>query len=361
MAKVRDALVDFSGASVSNGDIQKYLIDALAAAALPGEFGVDPDVVDPLDDTTVDPTKWSIVGSSVSEGPYLNRNCLLLDGPPATLGYDTDGVIYKPAIPGTIGGLWHAKLIMTDAIEWLVGLQEYAFTVDNVVTPTTWTLKHLIAQVPDNSTMLRFRPGRVQVVRGGTAGVFVDVPNSAWLASHPTDTTKQYPIHIAYVFTLTGFQIWVHQPGVWDEARLVHTETRSTGQQPADGYSFCVNKYSTDSRLGMFHPSTGFRNDCVVSGAVIHAANVADEIQLNTLVINSQTGGVIGQNGTIQVRFPSHGPNAYSQEQVRELNTVTSGAQQYPVDFLMSGDIALRHPTRINIMDQGLAEEEVTT
>lgn len=354
VSKVRDALVDFSVASVSNGDIQKYLVDALAVAQLPGEFGVDPAVVDPLDNASIDPAKWSPVGASVSEGPYLNRNCLLMDGPPATLGYDTDGVIYKPAIMGAIGGLWHAKLIMVDAIEWLVGFQEYAFTVNNVITPTTWTLKHLIAQVPDNATMLRFRPGRIQVVRGGTAGVYVDVPNSAWLASHPTDTTKQFPIHIAFVFTITGFQIWVHQPGVWAEARIVHTETRSTGQQPTNGYSFCVNKYSTDSRLGMFHPSTGFRNDCVVSGAVIHAANVEDEIQVNTLEINSQTGGVIGQNGTILVRFPSYSPSAFTQEQVRELNTVMSGAQQYPVDFLLSGDIVVRHPTRINILDQGL-------
>jgi len=357
MARVRDALVNFTGATVANGEVQKYLVDALGTATLPGEFGVKPAVVDPLDDTSLDTTKWAAIGSAVSEGSYLSRDCILLDGPPATLGYDTDGVIYKPAIMGTVGALWHSKFIMTDNIEWVAGLQEYAFTVNNVVTPTTWTLKYLVTQVPDNSTYLRFRPGRIQVVRGGTNGQFIDIPNSSWLASHPTDTTRQYPIHIAFVFTLNGYQIWVHQPGVWEEARLVHTETRSTGTQPADGYSFCVDKYSTDSRLGFFDPSTGFRNDCVVSGAVIDTALVQNAVQLNTLLMDYVTGGVIGQSGTVQVRFPTYSPRAYLPSEVAEITDVLSGANQYPVEFLLSGDIAIKHPTRINILDYGLEEQ----
>jgi len=354
MPRVRDALVNFAGASVTNGSIQKYLIDALNVAQLPGEFGVKPAVVDPLNDTVVDPTKWAIKGVSVTEGAYLGRNCLLLDGPPTTLGYDTDGVVYMPAIVGTVGEIWHCKLIMTDAIDWLVGLQEYAFTVNNLITPTNWFLKYLTAQVPDNSTYIRFSPGRIQIVRGGSAGPVVNVANSAWLASHPTDTTKQYPIHVAFIFTLTGFQIWVHQPGVWAEARLIHTEVRSTGTKPPNGYSFCVNKYSTDSRLGVFDPSTGFRNDCVVSGAVIDTALIQDEVQLNTLLMDYETGGVIGQNGSIAVRFPTLSPRSYSPAQIPELIDVLSGAHQHPVEFLLSGDIVLRHPTRINIVDYGL-------
>jgi hypothetical protein len=356
MARVRDALVNFSGSSVTNGEIQDYLVDALGVATLPGEFGVKPAVVDPLDDSTVDTNKWAIIGSAVSEGAYLNRDCILLDGPPAVLGYDTDGVIYKPAIMGSIGGLWHSKFIMVDNIEWVAGLQEYAFTVNNLVTPTIWSLKYLATQVTDNSTYLRFRPGRIQVVRGGLNGQYIDIPNSAWLASHPTDVSKQYPIHIAFVFTINGYQIWVHQPGVWDAARLVHTETRSAGTQPVDGYSFCVDKYSTDSRMGFFDPSTGFRNDCVVSGAVVSTATLQDEVQLNTLLMDYVTGGVIGQGGNISVRFPTLSPRAYTPAEVPEITSVLSGSNQYPVDFLLSGDIVLRHPTRINILDYGLEE-----
>ena len=352
MPRVRDALVNFTGASVTNGEILSYLIDALGAAVLPRSFGVKPSVVDPLDDVTVDPTKWAILGSAVSEGAYLNRNCILLDGPPSILGYDSDGVIYKPAIMGTVGGLWHSKFIMTDNIEWVAGLQEYDFTG----APGSYLLKYTAAQVPDNSTMIRFRPGRIQIVRGGQAGVYIDVPNSSWLASHPTDATKQYPVNIAFVFTLTGYQIWIHQPGVWEAARLVHTETRSNGQQPSNGYSFCVNKHDTTSRLGFYDPSTGFRNDCVVSGTVIDTATIEDEVQLNTLLVNYETGGVIGQSGTVQVRFPTYSPQSFLPSQIPELVDVLSGSNQYPVEFLLSGDVSVKHPTRINILDYGLEE-----
>jgi hypothetical protein len=358
MARVRDALIDFSGASISNGQILSYLKDALGVAILPGEFAPDPQVVDPLDDTVIDPAKWATVGGFVSEGSYLGRDAIMIAGPLSPLAFDTDGVIYKPAIVPAVGAMWHSKFIMTDAVEWLAGLQEYAFTVDNVVTPTTWTLKYGIAQVAENSTYLRFRPGRIQVVRGGSAGQFIDIPDSSWLASHPTDVSKQYPISIAFVFTLTGYQIWVHQPGVWAAARLVHTETRASLVQPVDGYSFCVNKYSTDSLLGFFDPSTGFRNDAVVTGGVIHCAGLLDQVLLNTLNTNFQTGGVIGQNGFVTVRFPTLGPTAYTLAQVRELSAVLSDAEQHPIEFLLSGDVALRHPTRINILDDGLPEVE---
>ena len=73
MARVRDTLVNFSDAVVTNGEIQKYLIDALRVAVLPGEFGVKPMVVDPLDDATVDVTKWAAIGSAVGEGSYLKQ------------------------------------------------------------------------------------------------------------------------------------------------------------------------------------------------------------------------------------------------------------------------------------------------
>jgi hypothetical protein len=357
MARVRDALVDFSGASITNGQILSYLKDALGVAILPGEFAPDPQVVDPLDDTVVDPAKWAVVGSGVSEGTFLGRDAIIMSGPAVPPAYDTDGVIYKPAIAGAIGAMWHSKFILTEAVEWLAGLQEYAFTVDNVVTPTTWSLKYNTPQVPDNSTMIRFRPGRIQIVRGGASGQFIDVPDSSWLASHPTDVSRQYPLNVAFVFTQTGFQIWVHQPGVWDAARLVHTETRSALTQPTNGYSFCVNKYTTDSFLAFFDPSTGFRNDAVVSGAVMHCATIQDQVQLNTLDVDFETGGVIGQNGFVTVRFPTLGPTAYTLAQVAELAAVLSDADQHPVEFLLSGDVALKHPTRINILDNGLQEE----
>lgn len=357
MARVRDALVDFSGAVVTNGQILSYLKDALGVATLPGEFAPDPQVVDPLDDAAIDPAKWATVGVGVSEGSYLGRNAIIMSGPAVPPAYDTDGVIYKPALAASVGDIWHSKFILTDAVEWLAGLQEYAFTVDSVVAPTTWSLKYTAPQVPDNSTMIRFRPGRIQIVRGGSAGQFVDVPDSAWYASHPSDVSKQYPINIAFVFTQTGYQIWVHQPGVWDAARLVHTETRSTLTQPADGYSFCVNKYTTDSFLAFFDPSTGFRNDAVVSGSVMHCATLEDQIQLNTLNVDYETGGVIGQNGFVTVRFPTLGPTAYTLAQVAELAAVLSDAHQHPVEFLLSGDVALKHPTRINILDSGLEEQ----
>jgi len=162
---------------------------------------------------------------------------------------------------------------------------------------------------------------------------------------------------VAFVFTRTGFQIWVHQPGVWAAARLVHTETRSTLAPPTNGYSFCLNKYTTDSPMGLFDPSTGFRNDCVVSGAVVHTSGLFDQVQLNTLDVNHETGGVIGQNGFVTVRFPTLGPTAYTLAQVAELAAVLSDADQHPVEFLLSGDVSLKHPTRINILDEGLAEE----
>jgi len=356
MSKVRDALVDFSGASISNGQILSYLKDALGVAMLPGEFAPDAQVVDPLTPGPIDTAKWNAVGSFVTQAAYLGRNSIVMSGPLVPPAYDTDGLIYKPALAGSIGSMWHSKFIMTDNIEWLAGLQEYAFTVDSVVTPTTWMLKYLIAQVPDNSTYLRFRPGRIQVVRGGSTGQFIDIPNSAWLASHPTDVSKQYPVNIAFVFTRTGYQIWVHQPGVWVAARLVHTETRSTMAPPANGYSFCVNKFTTDSPLGYFDPSTGFRNDAVVSGAVMHCATLLDQIQLNTLNVNYETGGIIGQNGFVTVRFPTLGPAAYTLAQVAELAAVLSDADQHPVEFLLTGDVSLKHPTRINILDDELSE-----
>jgi hypothetical protein len=355
MARVRDALVDFSGASIVNGQILSYLKDALGVAILPGEFAPDPQVVDPLNDTVVDPTKWVAIGPGVTEGPFLGRNCIIIAGPLVPPAYDTDGVIYRPAILGTVGNMWHAKFIMSDNVEWLAGLQEYDFTG----APGTYLLKYNIAQVPDNSTYLRFRPGRIQVVRGGASGQFIDIPDSAWLASHPTDVSKQYPINIAFVFTQTGYQIWVHQPGVWEAARLVHTENRSTLAQPTNGYSFCVNKYTTDSPMGFFDPSTGFRNDAVVSGAVMHCSSLLDQVQLNTLDVNHETGGVIGQNGFVTVRFPTLGPTAYTLAQVAELAAVLSDADQHPVEFLLSGDVSLKHPTRINILDDGLPEPVV--
>lgn len=353
MSKVRDALVDFSQASVVNGQILSYLEDALGVAILPGSFSPDPVVVDPLDDAVIDATKWAMVAGGASEGPYLGHNSIQMTAP-ASPDYDVSGLIYKPAIPGTVGGLWHAKFIMTDNIEWLAGLQEYAFTVDSVVVPTTWTLKYKVAQVPSNSTYLRFRPGRIQVVRGGQAGAFVDVPDSAWLASHPTDVSRQYPIHIGFVFTRTGYQIWVHQPGVWDAAKLVHTETRSSGVHPVNGYSFCVNKFTSDSTLGFYHPSTGFRTDAQVNGAVIHCATLQDLVQLNTLVADYETGGVIGQNGFVTVRFPTLGPTAYTLDQAQELAAQLGGAHQHPIEFVLAGDVALKHPTRINVLDSGL-------
>ncbi len=356
MARVRDALVDFTGASIVNGQILSYLKDALGVAILPGEFAPDPLVVDPLDDTVINPALWSVTGAGVTEGAYLGHDCLKVAGPLVPPAYDTDGVIYKPALLGAVGDMWHAKFIMTDNIEWLAGLQEFQYTVDSVVAPTTWTLKYGIAQVPDNSTYIRFRPGRVQIVRGGSGGLFTDVPNSAWLASHPTDVSKQYPINIAFVFTATGYQIWVHQPGVWAAARLVHTETRSTLAPATYGYSFCVNKFTTDSTLGFFHPSTGFRNDAAVSGATMHCADILDQVQLNTMDVRHETGGIIGQNGFVTVRFPTLSPTAYTLAQVAELGAVLSDANLHPVEFLLSGDVSLKYPTRVSILDDGLEE-----
>ncbi len=356
MARVRDALVDFTGASIVNGQILSYLKDALGVATLPGEFAPDPLVVDPLDDVNVNPALWNVTGVGVAEGPYLGRNCIKMGGPTDPPVYDSNGIIYKPALPGAIGDMWHAKLIMTDNIEWLAGLQEYQFTVDNISSPTTWTLKYGVVQVPDNSTYIRFRPGRIQIVRGGSAGQFIDVPDSAWLASHPTDVSRQYPINIAFVFTQSGYQIWVHQPGVWAAARLVHTETRSTLAPATNGYSFCVNKFTSDSTLGFYDPSTGFRNDAVVSGATIHCADLLDQVQLNTMDVLFETGGIIGQNGFVTVRFPTLGPTAYTLAQVAELAAVLSDANLHPVEFLLSGDVSLKYPTRVNILDDGLAE-----
>lgn len=349
--KIRSALIDFEDATVVNGQVLAYLKDALGVAVLPGEFAPKPIVVDPLDDFILDPAKWDAKGAGVTEGPFLGRNSIIMQGPAVPPAYDTDGVIYKPAIMGSIGSLWHAKFILTDAVEWLAGLQEYAFTVSG---GPVYTLKYLAPQVPDNSTYVRFRPGRIQIVRGGPSGQVIDVLNSSWLASHPTDVSKQYPIHLGIVFTRTGFQIWAHQPGVWSVARLIHTEVRSTGVQPVAGYSFCVNKYTTDSALALFDPSTGFRNDTVVTGGVVKTANIDDLVQLNTLLVNYTTGGVMGQNGFVTVRFPTFGPTAYSLDQVKELAAQLSDAQMHPIEFLLSGDVSLKHPTRISVLDQTL-------
>jgi len=352
MSRVRDALVDFSGASIVNGQILSYLKDALDVAILPGEFAPDPQVVDLLTPGPIDTAKWAAIGALVTQASFLGRNALRMSGPLVPPAYDTDGVIYKPAILGNVGGMWHSKFIMTDNIEWLAGLQEYDFTGG----PGAFNLKYNTPQVPDNSTYLRFRPGRIQVVRGGANGQFIDIPDSSWLASHPTDVSRQYPINIAFIFTQTGFQIWVHQPGVWAAARLVHTETRSTLVQPTNGYCFCVDKFTTDSPLALLDPSTGFRNDAVISGSVMHCATILDQVQLNTLDVNFETGGVIGQNGFVTVRFPTLSPTSYTLAQVAELAAVLSNANQHPVEFLLSGDISLKHPTRINILDHGLSE-----
>ena len=59
-------------------------------------------------------------------------------------------------------------------------------------------------------------------------------------------------------------------------------------------------------------------------------------------------------------RFPTIGPSAYTLAQVAELSNVLSDANEHPIDFLLSGDVSIQNPTRINILDQTL-ENEVET
>ncbi len=307
---------------------------------------VAPDVsaYDDFDTGTIDATLWSPQGGvTTTEGPFLGVNCIQVAGP-ATPAWDTNGLIMKVPIVPTVGDAIQGQFIVAAGSTFAVGLQEYAYTVDNIVTPTTWTLKIDQVQTTDNSTYVLFETGRISILRGGTSGEKIIVPDSAWMVS---DTTEVRPIYVNYVFTTNGYEIWVNQPAIWDEPKKIHTEVRSTSLPAPAGYSFCVNKNYSDNILGIHGIAPGFRDDAIISANVLVQA-ITTPLYARTLNVPYETGGIVGLDGDIKVQFPLVSP-AWRDLATVALDTLTlTGRLVHPVNFKLIGDIVVTHPITIN-------------
>lgn len=352
MSVNRSALVDLAGISSSQVDIQEYLVPS--SEGRPKTIASKPNAVDPHDDTTIDTNKWSVTGA-VTEGPYLGgSNGLIVTGP-GSPDWDAAGVIYKPAISAQVGKVVFARAQAGHPMEFAFVLQEYAFTVDNVVTPLTWTLKHKVVQDLRNSMGLLWRAGHLFFFEGGQGGTEEHLIECPWRGGKSGG--PWFPIQAAFVFTATGWEIWVHLPGVWSQAVKVKEYTRPSSQHAVNGYSFCVNARTADDTLMHYNLAFNFMSSVVVTGARVVTANILDYIYPSSLQVGFAEGRQAGQPGNIRVRFPDIGTTLYDLDDLAQITQHLTGKQVYAVDFELNGDAALLHPARINIDDATLSVE----
>lgn len=348
MATNRSALVNMLGATSADVDVLEYLNPRIEAK--PSRFAPKPNAIDDHVDHVIDPTKWATTGV-VTEQAYLGVDGLYTVEP-TTPDWDAAGMIYKPAILPQIGKVVMARAIAAHPVEFMFCLQEYAFTVDNIVTPTTWTLGYKTSpQDLRNSMGIIWRAGSLYFFEGGQPGNEEYVGEAPWRGSTAND---KFPLQVAFVFTLTGWDIWAHLPGVWSSARMVKSYSRPGAGHSSYGYSFCVNKFTADDALLFYNMAFGFKSNALLLGSKIVCANTGDFVPLNSLVVADEQGIQSGQPGVLRVRFPDLGTTLYTMAQVAQLTGKLTGKQIYSVDFELSGDVVLSHPVRITIQDATL-------
>jgi hypothetical protein len=346
----RNSLIDLSALSLVDAEIISYLEPP--AETIPSLVAAKPNAIDNHDDSTIDPAKWDTLGTVVEQA-FLGVNGLTITGP-SSPGYDAAGVIYKPAIAAVAGKLAMARFIMKHPVEYVVALQEYDFTVDSVVTPTTWDLKYTPAQDLRNSMGLRVAPGALYFFEGGAPG---NEEKILGLPSTPSKVSKLYPIQVGFIFTATGWDIWAHLIGLWDAPQLVKSYTRPGGTHNANGYSMCVNVHTADDDLHFYNMAYNFKSNAQVNGGRIMAANVGDSVIISSLDLVNAIGYNMGKTGTVNVRIPDYSSSLLTLDEIAQVTEKLTGKQVYSIEFELNGDAALKHPARITIEDVGLPEE----
>lgn len=351
MSLIRSALIDLLDASSVDADILAYIDPRVEDR--PAIIAAKPNAFDPHTGGTIDTAKWDTLGTVVQQA-FVGIRGLSIDGP-ATPAWDAAGVIYKPAIDAQVGRVVFARAVLDRSAEYIFSLQEYAFTVDDVGTPTTWDLKYLPAQDLRNSMGLRMSLGSLYFFEGGANGNEELVSE---LPSRGSTSSDVFPIQVAFVFTPTGWDIYAHLPGIWAAPKLVKQYTRPGSVHAADGYSFCTNVYTADSLLHAYDLSYYFLNGVLVSGAQVVTANKSDRVMIGSMIVGNQIGVNANQVGTVYVRIPDYSATAFTLAQLAEITDYLTGKQVYDVEFELSGDAAILHPVRISIDDATLEEQE---
>ena len=347
MSLIRSALIDLKEAASADADILAY-IDPLAEGR-PAIIAAKPNAFDPHTGGVIDTTKWEAVGT-VAQQAFAGIRGLSVDGP-ATPAWDTAGVIYKPAIGEQVGRVVFARAILDRSAEWIFSLQEYDFTG----APGSYDLKYTTAQDLRNSMGLRYSLGSLYFFEGGEGGNEELVSE---LPARGSVTGDVFPIQVAFVFTQTGWDIYAHLPGIWAAPKLVKQYTRPGSVHATNGYSFCVNVYTADSFLHFYNLSYYFLNGVLITGAKVIAANETDRVMIGSMIVGNQIGVNANQVGTVYVRIPDYSTTAFTLEQLAEITDYLTGKQVYDVEFELSGDAAILHPTRISIDDATLEEQE---
>lgn len=346
----RNALVDLSALSLVDAEVISYL-DPLTKV-VPELVAAKPDAIDDHDNASIDAAKWDTTGT-VAEQAFLGVDGLTIAGP-GSPGYDAAGVIYKPAIAAVTGKLVLARFIMEHPVEYVVAFQEFGFTVDDVGTPTTWDLKHTLAQDLRNSMGLKVAPGALYFFEGGDLG---NEEKILGLPSTPSEAGDLFPIQVGFIFTATGWDIYVHLLGLWDTPKLVKSYVRPGSSHNADGYALCVNVHTADDDLHFYNMANNFKSNCQVNGGRIMAANVGDSVIISSLDLEEGIGLLQGKTGTVNVRIPDYSSSLLTLAEVAQVTDKLTGKQVYPIEFELNGDASLKHPVRITIEDVGLSEE----
>jgi hypothetical protein len=353
MSLIRSALIDLKEAASLDADILAF-IDPRSEDR-PAIIAAKPNALDPHTGGVIDTTKWEPVGTVVQQD-FVGIRGLSITGP-ATPAWDVAGVIYKPAIAAQVGRVVFARAVLDHSAEYIFSLQEYAFTVDSVATPTTWDLKYTTTpQDLRNSIGLRYSLGSLYFFEGGEAGTEELVSE---LPARSSLVDNVFPIQVAFVFTAAGWDIYAHLPGIWTSPKLVKQYVRPGSVHAADGYSFCTNVYTADSFLHFYNLAYYFLNGVLVSGAKIITANKSDRVMIGSMIVGNQIGVNANQNGQVYVRIPDLSSTAYTLEQLAEITTFLTSKQVYDVEFELSGDAAILHPIRISIDDVTL-EAQIT-
>lgn len=344
---IRSALVDLANAASADADILDYLNPL--SEARPELVAAKPDAFDPHDDAAIDPAKWETVGT-VTEQTWLGVDGLTIDGG-ATPAYDQAGVIYKPAITAANGKVVFCRAIMERPVEYIMCLQEYDFTG----APGSYSLKYTTApQDLRNSMGLRIAPGAVYFFEGGAAG------NEEFLMalpSRPSVTGEVYPIQVAFVFTATGWNIYMHLPGIWSDPQVVKAYTRPGGVHATNGYCFCSNLRSSEDKVHQYELSNFFKSNVLVTGGRIITANETDQVVISGIQVDEKEGVNAFQPGSVLVRVPDYSSNLLTLEQLAEVTEKLTGKQVYAIEFELNGDVGIKHPVRVSIEDQTLTEE----
>lgn len=354
---LRNALVDLTDVVATDADILSYLE--------PRTYGImkvlapKPDSVDDFVGGVINPVLWDVTGV-VTEQTWLGVDGLSITDPAAP-GYDAAGVIYKPAIAPTLGKLVTCRVILDRPIEFVFSLQEYAFTVDSIVLPTTWTLKHDVAQALGNSMGLRWAPGALYFFEGGSLAAGGTEEYVSELPTKLSSATETYYLETTFIFTADGWIIYAHIPGVWAAPKMVKSYARPGGAHPANGYSLCVNKYTADDTLHFTDLSWNFKNNVAVTGGRMIAANTTDKVNIGSIAVETQQGVNAGQGGTINVRIPDYSATLLTLEELAEITLTLTGKQVYAIEFELNGDIGLVAPVRFTVDDMTLPVDATVT